>query len=85
LRKNIVNQKGWLPFIIVCICISISVFYEFLEWFVAIFSGESSDSFLGTQGYVWDTQSDMLFAAFGAISSIILLSRIQNKQIRNLF
>lgn len=84
LRKNIVNQKGWLPFIIVCICISISVFYEFLEWFVAIFSGESSDSFLGTQGYVWDTQSDMLFATFGALSAIIFLSRIQNKQIQNL-
>lgn len=83
-RKNIVYLKSWQPFIIVCICISISTFYEFLEWFVAIFSGESGDAFLGTQGYIWDTQSDMLFATIGAISALMFLSKIQNKQIQNL-
>jgi putative membrane protein len=62
-------------------CATISVFYEFLEWFVAIFSGESADAFLGTQGYVWDTQSDMLYACIGAICMVGLFAQIQNKAI----
>jgi putative membrane protein len=80
-RKNIIEVKSWQPFIIVCICVSISVFYEFLEWFVALFSGESGDAFLGTQGYVWDTQSDMLYATIGAICSVFIFAKIQDKQI----
>jgi putative membrane protein len=63
---------------------SISVLYEFLEWFVSIFSGESGDSFLGTQGYIWDTQSDMLFATIGAICMVIGFARVQDKQISKL-
>ena len=83
-RLQVINRKTWIPFLTVCVCMSISVFYEFLEWFVSIMSGESGDSFLGTQGYVWDTQSDMLYAMIGAIAMIILLSRIQNKKISEL-
>ena len=67
IRKNIVHKKGWLAFIVVCICMAVSVIYEFIEWAVAVMSGESAESFLGTQGYVWDTQSDMLYATIGAI------------------
>jgi putative membrane protein len=84
IRKQIVKKGAWLSFLTVCVCISISVFYEFLEWFVAIVSGQSAESFLGTQGYVWDTQSDMLFATLGAICTIILMSRVQNKQIEKM-
>lgn len=81
IRKDVVKKESWLVFLTVCVCISISAFYEFLEWFVAIVSGQNSDSFLGTQGYVWDTQSDMLYAFMGALSMIILFSKIQNRQI----
>ena len=81
IRKQVVERRSWLPFIIVCICVTISVLYEFLEWFVAVFSGQSADAFLGTQGYVWDTQSDMLYALTGAISSLLLLSRFQDRQL----
>lgn len=81
-RKSIVNNQKWLAFLIVCVCISISVFYEFLEWGVAVLSGQSAEAFLGTQGYVWDTQSDMLYASIGAISTIILLSKLQDKKIK---
>jgi putative membrane protein len=80
-RKNIISVKSWQPFIIVCICVSISVFYEFLEWFVALFSGESGVAFLGTQGYIWDTQSDMLYATIGAICAVFILAKVQDKQI----
>lgn len=83
-RKEIVKPTTWLPFLTVCVCVFISVFYEFLEWFVAIASGQSADAFLGTQGYVWDTQSDMLYATIGATCMVVLLSKIQNKQIKQL-
>jgi len=82
-RQNIVKKGGWLSFLTVCECMSISVFYEFLEWFVAITSGQSAESFLGTQGYVWDTQSDMLFAFIGAVCMILFLSKIHDKQMKN--
>ena len=84
IRKDIVKKGGWLSFLTICTCLSISACYEFLEWFVAVSSGQSSESFLGTQGYIWDTQSDMLYATIGAICAIISLSKIQNKNIEAL-
>ena len=81
IRKEIVKQKSWLSFVTVCVCLSISACYEFLEWFVAIVSGQSADAFLGTQGYVWDTQSDMLYALIGAVCMIVIVSKFHNKQI----
>ncbi len=83
-RKDVVKSKGWLAVLTVSVCMSISVIYEFLEWFVAIFSGESGDAFLGTQGYIWDTQSDMLFATIGAIAMVVLLAKYHDKQIGDL-
>jgi putative membrane protein len=80
-RKKIVRKGPWTGFLTVCVCLSISAFYEFIEWFIAIVSGQSAEAFLGTQGYVWDTQSDMLFATIGAICMVILISKIQDKQI----
>lgn len=84
IRLNVINNKRWIAFLTVCVCVTISAGYEFLEWFVAIVSGESAESFLGTQGYVWDTQSDMLFALIGAVCMVVLLSRIHDKQLANL-
>ena len=83
-RKEVVKKGAWLSFLTVCTCVTVSVFYEFLEWFVAIASGESAESFLGTQGYVWDTQSDMLYALIGAVCMVIFLSRIQDEQIKKM-
>ena len=81
IRKAIVKKGYWLSFLTICVCISVSVFYEFLEWFVAIASGQSAEAFLGTQGYVWDTQSDILFALIGAVSMIVILSKYHDKQL----
>ncbi|MCW8897327.1 MAG: DUF2238 domain-containing protein [Flavobacteriales bacterium] len=83
-RNNIVTNKKWLNFIVVCICLSFSAIYEFLEWWVALFSGENAEAFLGTQGYVWDTQSDMFYATVGAITMLVLLAKIQDKNISKL-
>jgi putative membrane protein len=82
LRLKVVARKGWLPFIIICICLAISAFYELVEWWAALLSGEAAEAFLGTQGYVWDTQSDMALALAGAILSLVLLSKIHDAQIQ---
>ncbi len=82
LRKNVLSKKSWLNFIAVCICMAISATYEFIEWLVSGLTGESADAFLGTQGYVWDTQSDMLYATIGAIVALTVLSRVHDKQLR---
>jgi putative membrane protein len=83
IRKNIVSSNNWLSVFTVSICMSISVLYEFLEWGVALGTGESADAFLGSQGDVWDTQADMLYATIGAVCMILLLGKIQLKQISN--
>lgn len=83
LRKNIINGKAWLNFIVVCIAMAISVTYEFIEWGVSLGTGDGGDSFLGTQGYVWDTQSDMFYATFGAIVALVVLGKIHDKQMIN--
>ncbi len=82
LRKQVVTGKAWLAFLIVSVCLAISAFYELIEWWVAILSGESAEAFLGTQGYIWDTQSDMLYALIGAIMALLLLSRWHDRQLK---
>ncbi|MEZ4874453.1 MAG: DUF2238 domain-containing protein [Flavobacteriaceae bacterium] len=82
IRKKVVAKEGWLNFIIVSIAMAISVTYEFIEWGVSVSTGEGGDAFLGTQGYVWDTQSDMLYATIGAITALLLLSKFHNKQLK---
>ena len=81
IRKNIVNGKAWLNVIIVSICLAFSAFYELIEWWVAVASGENAEAFLGTQGYIWDTQSDMALALLGAIVSIIVLATYHDRQL----
>lgn len=80
-RNAIVAGKLWLSFIIVCVCLAISAFYELIEWWVAIVSDEAAEAFLGTQGYVWDTQSDMMYALVGAIVALALLSGLHDRQL----
>ena len=84
IRKQVIQNQSFFNFIIVSICLAISAAYEFIEWFVSIATGDGGDAFLGTQGYVWDTQSDMLFATIGAIVGLILFSKIQDKQIQKI-
>ncbi len=80
-RNAIIAGKGWMSFLVVCVCLAISAFYELIEWWVAIFSEEAAEAFLGTQGYVWDTQSDMMYALVGAVMALVLLSRLHDQQI----
>ena len=84
LRFDVVRGKGWLAFLVICFTLALSAFYELLEWWVALLSEEAAESFLGTQGYVWDTQSDMWYALLGAVSALVLLSRLHDRQLQDL-
>lgn len=84
IRKNAVNGKGWLVLFILSVTLGFSAFYELIEWWVALLSGEDAEAFLGTQGYIWDTQSDMGWALLGAIASLLLLSREHDRQLAKL-
>jgi len=81
LRNRVVARRGWLSLITVAICLAVSALYELIEWWVALLSEEAADSFLGTQGYVWDTQSDMFLALLGAVLALLLLSQLHDRQI----
>jgi len=81
IRNAVISGRGWLSFVVVCICLAISAFYELIEWWVAILTGDSAEAFLGTQGYVWDTQSDMMYALVGAIVALALLSKVHDRQL----
>ena len=84
IRRAVVNGRAWLNVISVSLCLAFSALYELIEWGVAEASGESAEAFLGTQGYVWDTQSDMLLALVGAMVSLVLLSRWHDAQLAEL-
>lgn len=78
IRNQVVSSRRWLFFIVGCICLSISACYEFVEWWVAVASGTDADSFLATQGDIWDTQWDMFIALIGAITAQLSLSKIHD-------
>ena len=82
IRKNVFNSTKWRNFFIVCFCLGFSAFYELIEWWVALLSAEAADSFLGTQGYIWDTQSDMGWAFLGAILGLLLLGGLHDRQLK---
>ncbi|MCP4472912.1 MAG: DUF2238 domain-containing protein [Gammaproteobacteria bacterium] len=84
IRKAVMQSVYWRNFLIVCFCLAFSAFYELIEWWVAVISGTGAEAFLGTQGYAWDTQSDMAFALFGAIMALAALGRMHDRQLRNL-
>lgn len=82
IRLDVVNGARWRAFLVICVCLAISAVYELIEWWVALLSKEAADSFLGTQGYMWDTQSDIAWALAGAVLALLLLSRLHDRQLR---
>lgn len=84
IRKNVVKRGGWLVLFVLSITLAFSACYEFIEWFVALVSAEAAESFLGTQGDVWDTQWDMFMCLIGAIAALLLLPRLHDRQLGRL-
>jgi len=81
IRRSPLAGSRWLPFMVVCFCLAFSAFYELVEFWTALAEGSAATDFLGTQGDPWDTQWDMMLALIGAIVSLLLLSRVQDRQL----
>jgi putative membrane protein len=83
-RRRVVNGRGWLAFVVGSIVLAFSALYELIEWAAAVALGSDAESFLGTQGYEWDTQSDMALALVGAVVALLLLARWHDQQMARL-
>jgi putative membrane protein len=81
LRRSPLPGSRWLPFLVVCFCLAFSAFYELIEWWVAVGSGDEAVAFLATQGDVWDTQWDMFLALVGATVALAMLSGLHGRQL----
>lgn len=79
LRTSPLRPGKWLAVLVVSVCLAFSALYELMEWWAAVIGGDSAESFLGTQGDVWDSQWDMFLALLGAITSLLLLSRTHDR------
>jgi putative membrane protein len=84
IRRSPLRGTRWLPFVVLCFCLAFSAFYELIEFWTALSTGEAAQAFLGTQGDPWDTQWDMMFALIGAIAALLLLSRWHDRQLRRM-
>jgi putative membrane protein len=84
IRLDVVNRKKWIPFLVVCVCLAISAFYELVEWWTALLSGSAANDFLGSQGDVWDTQADMCLALIGAVCALLFLSYFHDRALRKI-
>jgi putative membrane protein len=81
LRGRFVAGARMVGFVSVCVALAVSAVYELIEWGAALALGQGADEFLGTQGDAWDTQADMFMALVGAVSALLLLSRLHDRQL----
>lgn len=80
-RHRVVLKKGWLLLLCLCVVMFISSLYELIEWAAALMLGEGAEEFLGTQGYEWDTQSDMFYALIGGLVALTILAPLHDRQL----
>jgi putative membrane protein len=84
LRKSPLVPGKWLFFLVSCVCLALSAFYELIEWWTALVGGIAAEAFLGTQGDVWDTQWDMFLALIGALLAQITLTPIHDRELEKI-
>ncbi|MET9239856.1 DUF2238 domain-containing protein [Nonomuraea sp. NPDC003709] len=83
-RTSPLRGSAWLAPLTVCVCLAFSAFFEMLEWWSALAAGSAADAFLAVQGDQWDTQWDMACALIGAVASLLLLTRLHDRQLARL-
>lgn len=85
LRRTKLERGGWLNFILINVIFGFAALYELFEWGAALaLDPAGGDAFLGTQGYVWDAQSDMLYAGIGCVVALVLFSRLHDRELSRL-
>lgn len=81
IRETPLTSTTWINLLSLCVAQAASSVYELFEWLVSVLTGSAGDLFLGTQGDVWDTQSDMLFCLIGALVALLIMGKIHNEAI----
>ncbi|MBL0144760.1 MAG: DUF2238 domain-containing protein [Chitinophagaceae bacterium] len=73
---NYLKFPAWVAWLLpIEITMSVSAFYELIEWWVAdVFFPSQGDAYLGTQGDIWDAQKDIFLAFSGAILATTIVS-----------
>jgi putative membrane protein len=83
-RTSPLRRGKWLGFFSLAVPLALSAVYELFEWFASLSDPTDTEAFLGTQGYIWDTQSDMLFCLIGSVFALILLTKLHNKYLQRI-
>jgi putative membrane protein len=81
-RTSPLRRGKWLGFISIAVPLAFSAVYEMIEWLASLSNPTDTEAFLGTQGYIWDTQSDMFFCLIGSMVALILLTKLHNKYLQ---
>jgi putative membrane protein len=85
IRRLIMRDYKWVSFISFCICMATTSVYELIEFIACQLAGKNPTTFLGTQGYVWDSQSDMFYAALGGLIMLLLFRKLHDRIIEKEF
>jgi putative membrane protein len=83
-RTSPLKRGKWLGFISLAIPLAFSAVYEIFEWLASLSNPTDTEAFLGTQGYIWDTQTDMFLCLTGSIVALLLLTKLHNKYLQRI-
>ena len=78
-RTSPLKRGKWLGFMSVAVPLAFSAIYEIIEWLASLTNPTDTEAFLGTQGYIWDTQTDMFLCLIGSILALIFLTKLHNR------
>lgn len=78
-RTSPLRPGKWLNVLSIAVPLAFSALYEIFEWMASFSNPTDTEAFLGTQGYIWDTQTDMFLCLVGSILAIIFLTKLHNK------
>jgi putative membrane protein len=81
-RTSPLRRGKWLGFMSIAVPLAFSAVYEIIEWLASLSDPTDTEAFLGTQGYIWDTQSDMFLCLIGSMVALILLTKLHNKYLQ---
>jgi putative membrane protein len=84
IRTTSLKGGKWLVTLLILSAFGIGAIYEIIEWMAAVITKDGAESFLATQGDVWDTQKDMALAGFGAALALATLSKFNNRALDRL-
>lgn len=79
IRQQVFAKKSWISWFVMGVVALVTSIYEIIEWSTSVLLGGSADAFLGTQGYVWDTQSDMLLALVGGLIACVCFGAMYDR------